>query len=706
MSAVNDSATTTYLNPVYDLSFPDPFVLKFAGEYWAYCTGFWHDGRAFGVLRSRDLVNWRALAAGALEPLPGGHPCYWAPEVVYDNGRFLMYYSVGNETTMVIRVAVADHPAGPFADSGRGLTTEEFAIDPHVFADEDGTRWLFYATDFLRHTHVGTGTVVDRMLDPPTLAGEPRPVTRARYDWQVYDPARKEKGGVRWHTVEGPSVVKYKGRYYEMFSGGNWQNTTYGVSYAVSDRILTEGEWEQHADGLRVLPVLRTLPGQVVGPGHNSVVRGPDNRQLFCIYHRWAEGDRGRVMAIDRLNWAGGRMIVLGPSTTPQPAPLRPAFADFFDDERAENLSGGWECVGGRWTARGGEARQEAADGEAESEGLAGAEAEAEARCLLAAPCLLVEVMARSLSESGGPGAYGLSLLRGDGVRAAKILLRPATRSLEVDIYGEDARATSVRLPDEFDPRAFHLLRLEFDSPRLRVRVDEGGVRWEGELHAPGARVALYTERARAAFRGFALTIGWESLFLNGGEDIRAHGWEPPEGASAADWTVDREGKELRFLGGDLLVSEAERAAAPGGLQTVVKGPLLESYELVVNARAAGAESHGSGYGFYPALGAGARGPLLQIVRQGEGWALEARDAGSPRRLALPRDFDPREYQQFRFTKRGRRLDACWEGVPLGTVEVPEGPARVGLYAGQSGDSFDLVRVTMIEEMGAGGANF
>jgi beta-xylosidase len=101
-----------------------------------------------------------------MDPLPGDATCYWAPEVVYDNGQFLLYYSVGNEERMRIRVAVADHPAGPFLDSGRTLTTEDFAIDAHVFEDDDGTRYLFYATDFLTHSHIGTGTVVDRMLDP------------------------------------------------------------------------------------------------------------------------------------------------------------------------------------------------------------------------------------------------------------------------------------------------------------------------------------------------------------------------------------------------------------------------------------------------------------------------------------------------------------------------------------------------------------
>src|SRR5438045_7476544 len=133
-----------YLNPVHPRPCPDPFVLKHLNEYWCYCTGFWHDGRCFGVLHSRDLIHWRELG-GALAPLDQESTCYWAPEVCYENGLFLMYYSVGNEERMQIRVARADHPAGPFTDCGVRLTTEEFAIDPHVFADDDGTRWLFYA---------------------------------------------------------------------------------------------------------------------------------------------------------------------------------------------------------------------------------------------------------------------------------------------------------------------------------------------------------------------------------------------------------------------------------------------------------------------------------------------------------------------------------------------------------------------------------
>src|SRR5215211_6826257 len=180
-----DTSLKTYLNPVYTKSFPDPFVLKFRGEYFGYCTGFADDGNVFGMVRSNDLVNWTELG-GAMVPLGDSPPFYWAPEVIYDNGKFYLYYSVGNETLMELRVAVSERPDGGFIDSGHRLTTQDFAIDAHVFLDEDGSKYLFYATDFLDHAFIGTGTVVDRLVDWFTLEGNPRPVTRAKYVWQVY----------------------------------------------------------------------------------------------------------------------------------------------------------------------------------------------------------------------------------------------------------------------------------------------------------------------------------------------------------------------------------------------------------------------------------------------------------------------------------------------------------------------------------------
>ena len=613
--------------------------------------------------------------AGAMEPFAEGYTCYWAPEVTYYNGRFFMYYSVGNEVRMQIRVALADHPAGPFVDSGRRLTTEDFAIDPHVFEDADGSRYLFYATDFLTHTHIGTGTVMDRMIDPFTLAGNARPVTRARYDWQVYDPARAEKGGVRWHTVEGPFVLKRKKLYYEMFSGGNWKNTTYGVSYAVTDDVNTQDEWAQASDGEKILPILRTIPGEVIGPGHNSVVRGPDNQQLFCVYHRWAEDSSDRVLAIDPQDWAGTRMIILGPSTAPQPAPILPSFADYFGEGNSGGLSGEWQLGGGRWSARNKEARQEAAD------------SFAEARRKVHASCFTLEVCLRALPEFADEGKFGVSLLR-DDEECLSFMLAPAKNQAVLIHPGEDgANESRMDLPSEFNAEAHHLLRIESDGAAVSVSLDAASITpWHGSLAIEPDAVALVTRQMCAAFAAFELTVGWQDLFDDG-----INGWRPlllgadPQVYEDQLWLTDDP-------------SSNQDESDEDGHAAIAKGPPLESYEVVVNARLDKLTDAGGCYGFYPAIADDERGPLLTVERnnEDEGWSLVAQTSSARREFALPGRFDPHTYQQFRFRKSDGRLRLQLEAEALGDIEAQAGPTRVGLFARHATAAFDMVRVTAI----------
>jgi GH43 family beta-xylosidase len=334
-----------YLNPVYQQSCPDPFVLKHYDGYWCYSTGRSADGRCFPILHSTDLISW-AERGSAMDPLTDDHLAYWAPEVSFWNGKFYLYYSTGDgESRMQIRVAVADLPSGPFVDSGRALSAPGFAIDPHVFNDNDGRRWMFYATDFLEHTYIGTGTVCDRLIDPYSLAGSPLPVTRGRFDWHVFDPQRLEKGGVRWYTIEGPCVLKHKGLYYEMFSAGNWKNTTYGVGYAYSDNIQRNEEWTQVCDGDLIFPVMRTIPQHAIGPGHNSVVRGPDNSQVYCVYHRLDPSQTRREMCVDRLEFVGKQLVVYGPSTSPEHRPT-PALTQIPNRIGPGMILEVWVCAG------------------------------------------------------------------------------------------------------------------------------------------------------------------------------------------------------------------------------------------------------------------------------------------------------------------------------------------------------------------------
>jgi len=316
--------TRTYQNPVYPETMADPFILKHDGVYYAYGTApGGADGRQIPVLRSRDLVAWQPLGHALL---PNGAVHYWAPEVARHEGRFYMYYSSGSAPEGVdqqLRVALSDHPAGPFIDSGKILVPDQpFSIDAHPFRAPDGHWYLFYCVDFLDtegENRAGTGIVVDRLLDMTTPAGTPRAVVRPHHDWQVFRKGRTMYGQVfDWHTVEGASLQVHDGKFYCFYSGGAWERDNYGVSYVVADHPL--GPYRRPQGASEAL-LMKSRAGAVIGPGHNSFTASPDGSQTWIVYHAWDVAQTTRRMCIDLLEWEDGKPFTQGPSSAPQAAP-------------------------------------------------------------------------------------------------------------------------------------------------------------------------------------------------------------------------------------------------------------------------------------------------------------------------------------------------------------------------------------------------
>lgn len=309
---------------------PDPSVIRTKGVYYAYgTTGNERlpDGRIFRVLRSRNLVDWQQEGGALVPPSYDGRYHYWAPEVVEDRGLFYLYYSMGGvePEKFELRVAISDRPQGPFLDSGRKLVDCEnnrFTIDAFPFKDTDGQWYLFYARNFTNTAageHPGTALVVDKLVDMTQLGGDCSVVVRARHDWTLYQANRRMDVYQRtfdWHTIEGPCVVKHEGRYYCFFSGANYQTDRYGVDYVVADSPL--GPWSGEGREPRVL---RSVPGQVRGPGHHSIVRGPKAGSQYFVYHAWSPDMKVRWMCVDELIWTADGPRCKGPSFTPQARP-------------------------------------------------------------------------------------------------------------------------------------------------------------------------------------------------------------------------------------------------------------------------------------------------------------------------------------------------------------------------------------------------
>jgi arabinan endo-1,5-alpha-L-arabinosidase len=326
----------SYTNPVYGEYFADPFVWRHEGEYYAIGTGAPEAAgslegagptRIFPLLKSSDLISWRPLGRALVRPAAELGDSYWAPEVVRAGRTWFLYYSVGfGDTRHQLRVATSDEPSGPYRDSGVALTDLSdcpFAIDPHPFRDDDGRWYLFHARDFLttrdesgREVRPGTALVVHALETMTRLCSRGTTVLRASHDWQRFLAQRTMYGRIfDWHTLEGPFVQKRAGRYYCFFSGGRWESADYGVDFAVASDI--RGPWSD-AGGENGPRVLRSVPGRVPGPGHNSIITGPDGVTEFIVYHAWDPEFRSRRLCIDELAWTTQGPVCRGPTWTEQ----------------------------------------------------------------------------------------------------------------------------------------------------------------------------------------------------------------------------------------------------------------------------------------------------------------------------------------------------------------------------------------------------
>lgn len=252
----------------------DPFVLRVGGTYYLYATSF-KDG--FDCRTSDDLVHWsEPRMAYTRGERSFGYTDFWAPEVVFHEGKYIMHYSARRkgDDTLLIGVAVSDRPEGPFVDVTDGPMFDfgYAAIDGHVLRDGKDS-YLFYSRDCSQYVVDGrreSHIYAVRLDDSLTrTVGEPVHISGPDCPWETVT------GDTRWN--EGPFIVKRDGIYYLMYSSGYFASPTYSTGYAVSDRPL--GPYKKSEDN----PLLYS-EGEISGPGHNCVVTAADGTD-YCVFH-------------------------------------------------------------------------------------------------------------------------------------------------------------------------------------------------------------------------------------------------------------------------------------------------------------------------------------------------------------------------------------------------------------------------------------
>ncbi|MCU1381003.1 MAG: glycoside hydrolase, family 43 [Acidimicrobiales bacterium] len=252
----------------------DPTVLKVGDRWYAYSTQVYLT--QVPMRWSTDLRSW-SRAAEAMPSLAswaefGAH---WAPSAVAAGGRYVLWYSARDHASggQCISRAVADRPEGPFHDELNAAPVCQAAlggsIDPHVFTDDDGRRWLSWKSD---ENAVGKQSrlwVAPLSADGRTLTGQASVLLSQGAPWETF-------------TIEQPAIVRHGDLYYLFYSGGFWESSSYAIGYATA--LSPRGPFTRRT---AVRPWFAGV-SRAAGPGALDVFVGPDG-QPWATYHAWAD---------------------------------------------------------------------------------------------------------------------------------------------------------------------------------------------------------------------------------------------------------------------------------------------------------------------------------------------------------------------------------------------------------------------------------
>jgi arabinoxylan arabinofuranohydrolase len=259
-------------NPVLEGFYADPDIIysEKTGKYYLYPTsdGFnsW-SGTYFKAFSSNDLVDWKD--EGVILDLPKdvnwGKRNAWAPAIMEKkvNGQYKYFYYF--TAAQKIGVAVADHPAGPFVDSGKPLVDKLPAgvkggqqIDPDVFTDpQTGKSYLYWGNGYMAGAELNEDMVG---LKPETI--------------KLLTPDKTFR--------EGTHVFYRNGVYYFMWSEDDTRSENYRVRYGTATSPL--GDLTVPASNL----VLAKDPATgIYATGHNSVIQVTGKDEWYIVYHRF-----------------------------------------------------------------------------------------------------------------------------------------------------------------------------------------------------------------------------------------------------------------------------------------------------------------------------------------------------------------------------------------------------------------------------------
>ncbi len=165
----SDNGDNTFTNPLINLDFPDPDIIRVGDDYYMASSTF-TTFPGVPIAHSKDLVNWEIIGY-TYDSLPSirsyhieeGKAMYrwgsWAPCIRYNKGKFYVFFNVEFDG---FYIASSTKPEGPYTIKKLGQTL----YDPSVLFDEDGRIYACYGSNTIMIAEFDTN--LNKLITEPT----------------------------------------------------------------------------------------------------------------------------------------------------------------------------------------------------------------------------------------------------------------------------------------------------------------------------------------------------------------------------------------------------------------------------------------------------------------------------------------------------------------------------------------------------------
>lgn len=273
-------------------TFTNPLLPYGADPYSIYKDGYYYYTHTAGdklvlwkTKNITDLKNAKGVTVWAPPPGTNYSRELWAPEIVFINNKWYIYFAADDGKNENHRMYVIEN-SGPDPIQGEWIfrgkiadPADKWAIDGDVFEHKNQLYMLWSGWE--GDVNGMQNIYIAKMSNPWTIDGNRVKISSPQLEWERHGSLGNNEFV---YVNEGPQYLKGKNKVFVIYSASGCWTDFYTLGMLTANdtaNLLDPSSWKKSPE-----PVFKPEAGSgIYGAGHNSFFKSPDGKEDWILYH-------------------------------------------------------------------------------------------------------------------------------------------------------------------------------------------------------------------------------------------------------------------------------------------------------------------------------------------------------------------------------------------------------------------------------------